>query len=89
MKVWDSRTGTSLRNFRGHAGLVTGVAFTPDGRWLVSGSRDRTVRVSDLSHLEKNRLKRRAGAADVQCGEFGGCLRDRDTVTDGITGVDR
>jgi WD40 repeat protein len=82
VKIWDSQTGTLLRNLRGHTGLVTSVAFTRDGRWLVSGSRDRTVRVLDLSHLEKNPL-------NVQGGENGSGLRDRDTATDGITGVDQ
>jgi eukaryotic-like serine/threonine-protein kinase len=57
VKVWDSQTGTVVRNFRGHTGIVTSVAFTPDGRLLISGSWDRTVKVWDLTRLEKKKLK--------------------------------
>ena len=31
VKVWDSHTGTFVRSFRGHTGLVSSVAFSPDG----------------------------------------------------------
>jgi len=51
VKVWDSRTGKFLRSFRGHTGLVTSVAFTPDGRRLLSGNRHKTVPVWDLTRL--------------------------------------
>jgi WD40 repeat protein len=55
VKVWDSRTGTLLRSFRGHRGLVLSLAFTPDGRRLISGSRDKTVKVWDLTPLNNKR----------------------------------
>jgi WD40 repeat protein len=50
VKVWDSHTGQLLRNFRGHTGLVSSLAFI-DGTRLVSGSRDKTVNVWDVSQL--------------------------------------
>jgi WD40 repeat protein len=53
VKVWDSQTGKVLRSFRGHTGLVSSVAFSPDGRSLVSGSRDTTAKVWDLTSLSE------------------------------------
>jgi WD40 repeat protein len=55
VKVWDSQAGTLIRSFRGHTGIVTTVAFSfsPKGELLVSGSRDGTVKVWDLTHLGK------------------------------------
>jgi WD40 repeat protein len=52
VRVWDSHAGgRPIRTFRGHTGLVTSLAFTPDGQRLVSGSRDHTVKVWDVSQL--------------------------------------
>jgi WD40 repeat protein len=34
--VWDVATGEALRTFRGHTGGVTSLAYSPDGRQIVS-----------------------------------------------------
>ena len=41
----DLASGAELRTLRGHSGDVWAVAVTPDGRWLISGSRGKTLRV--------------------------------------------
>jgi WD40 repeat protein len=53
VKVWDSHTGKLIRRFRGHTGLVTCLAFSPDGLRLISGSRDTKVKIWDVSKLEE------------------------------------
>jgi WD40 repeat protein len=51
--VWvlDRATGDTLAILRGHEGRVASVEFGPGGRWLVSGSWDRTARLWDLDEL--------------------------------------
>jgi WD40 repeat protein/serine/threonine protein kinase len=53
VKIWDSQTGKLVRSFRGHTGLVSSLSFSPDGSRLVSGSRDKTVKVWDVSWLKE------------------------------------
>ena len=45
VRVWDSATGRELRCYEGHTSAVTRVAFFPDGKRLVSASRDGTARI--------------------------------------------
>jgi len=34
-----------IRTLSGHSGAVTSVVFSPDGRTLISGSKDKTIKV--------------------------------------------
>jgi COMPASS component SWD3 len=46
--MWDVATGKELHLLKGHNDTVTCLAFAHDGRRIVSGSLDRTVRVWGL-----------------------------------------
>jgi WD40 repeat protein len=45
VKLWDTTTGESGTTLRGHKSWLNAVAFSADGRWLISGSSDGTVAV--------------------------------------------
>ena len=45
VRVGERDTGQEVQKLTGHQHLVTSVAVTPDGRYIVSGSDDKTVRV--------------------------------------------
>ncbi|HEY7495162.1 MAG TPA: adenylate/guanylate cyclase domain-containing protein, partial [Candidatus Tectomicrobia bacterium] len=47
IRLWDTRTGTSLHTLRGHTGPVLDIGWAPDGQTLASGSRDGTIRLWD------------------------------------------
>lgn len=50
--LWDASTGQFRGSLEGHARHVRSLAFSPNGRLLVSGSEDQTVRVWDLERAQ-------------------------------------
>jgi WD40 repeat protein len=56
IRLWDLTTGREVRRFVGHTGTVNAVAFTADGRRLLSGSQDTTLRLWDTATGREERL---------------------------------
>jgi WD40 repeat protein len=60
-RLWSAETGDELAVLRGHESAVYHAAFSPDGKWVVTASRDSTTRLwlvnlSDLLELAESRL---------------------------------
>ena len=68
MHIWDVSSGTLVNRLCGHSDGIMSVAFTPDGKGLVSGSRDGTLKYWELNMTNNN--ARNAG------GPFGKCILD-------------
>ena len=46
MRIWEGRTGKFVATLRGHVGAVYRLAWSADGRMLISASKDSTLKVS-------------------------------------------
>jgi WD40 repeat protein len=69
VKIWDLATGRVLHDLRGHTGVVQGLASSPDGRRLATGSEDRTVKLWDTTTGEEV-FTLRGHTAGVLCVAF-------------------
>ncbi|OMH79751.1 F-box-like/WD repeat-containing protein TBL1Y, partial [Zancudomyces culisetae] len=48
VRVWDAASGTCLRTLQAHSDPIHSLAFSPDGRHLLTGSFDCRVRLWNL-----------------------------------------
>ena len=49
--VLDAATGKEVMQIAGHTDCVRGMAFSPNGQTLATGSEDRTVMLWDVARL--------------------------------------
>ena len=48
VRLWDISSGKLLRSFKGHSKLVTCAAFSPDGRYAITGGWDKIAILWDV-----------------------------------------
>ena len=49
LKLWDIPKGNVIRTFEGHSYSVKSIAFSPDSRLVLTGSRDKTIRLWNVT----------------------------------------
>ncbi|HBL25283.1 MAG TPA: hypothetical protein DD490_00430, partial [Acidobacteria bacterium] len=74
VRLWNTADLHELRQLSGHAGPVHALAFRADGRYVVSASEDRTVRVRDLDGREIVQLPHEGPVRSVGFGRDGRTL---------------
>ena len=92
--VWGAQSGQELVVLRGHNGRVLSLSFSPDGRRIVSGSDDETIRIWDTKNGHCIEVLRGYGdvptiAAGSTVSPFLALMRaDGTAVKDAVTGLE-
>ncbi len=76
IRVWDAATGRLVARLEGHSQLVSKLAFSRDGRRLISASADQSIRIWDTNTWNKANVLRghRAEVQAVAISETGHLL---------------
>ena len=53
LELWEVTSGRLLGQMQGHTSDIKSVAFTPNGRLIISASDDRSVRIWSLDHQQE------------------------------------
>ena len=53
--VWDAETANEIKRLKGHTSAVAGLSVSKDGRYVLSGGNDKTVRLWNLQTFREER----------------------------------
>lgn len=53
IKIWDASNGDILRTLKGHTQGISDVAWAPDGKYIASGSDDKSVKIWSLDEVRR------------------------------------
>lgn len=56
ISIWNLETGQWQRSIEAHSSPVLSLAFSADGKWLASGSQNKTIKLWDLDNPDKEPL---------------------------------